>query len=284
MAYLKHDLASDIAERLRDAEAQADECWRALELRYYPSNLATWAVLSGGIKIVEREQAARGSNTPHFDAMLSNLSRLLAIAAKWVMCHGQPVADLDSRWTGELSTLVDQTLSLAKAYSSFEVCFQGFHKDRYAVDLSSPSLIRFSVPGSARDRQVSAYQKGRRPRDGRFAAQRAAQRPQTPRVVDAFGRALRASRPIGSLRFAYADPWDLWRELVPEYSGRVVALARRADTLSLGDYTLARVQCVLRRVNRDLCGARPLVFPVGPGARGVSARIRGHGSHRSRLD
>ena len=60
---------------LRDAEARADECWRALELRYYPSNLATWAVLSGGIKIVEREQAARGSNTPHFGAMLSNLGK-----------------------------------------------------------------------------------------------------------------------------------------------------------------------------------------------------------------
>ena len=152
MTYLKTDVPSDIAELLRDAEAQADECWRALELRYYPSNLATWALLCGGIKIVEREQAARGSDTDHFDAMLSNLSRLLAIAAKWVMGHGQPAADLVPRWTGELSALVDQTLSLAKAYNSFEVCFQGFHKGHYAVDLSSPSRIRFSVPGSERDR------------------------------------------------------------------------------------------------------------------------------------
>src|SRR2546430_11114423 len=55
-----------------------------------------------------------------------------------------------------------------------------------------------------------------------------------PRVVDAFDQVLRACRLTGSLCFEYADPWNLWRELVPEYRDRVIALARRADTLSLG--------------------------------------------------
>jgi hypothetical protein len=75
-----------------------------------------WAVLSGGIGEVEREQTARGSNTPHFDAMLANLSRLLAIALKWGIRHGQPVASpRDTRWTHELAAAVDQAISLATA-------------------------------------------------------------------------------------------------------------------------------------------------------------------------
>lgn len=110
-------------------------------------------------------------------------------------------------------------------YSHFEVCFQGFHKGRYAAAVLSPSLIRFSVPGHERDRQVSAYQKGLRPREGRFAGQRAAQRPQEPRVVEGFGQVLRTCRASGSLGFEYRDPWNLWRDLVPEYRDRVTALA-----------------------------------------------------------
>ena len=31
MAYLKKDAPADVVETLRDAEAQADECWRGLE-------------------------------------------------------------------------------------------------------------------------------------------------------------------------------------------------------------------------------------------------------------
>ena len=239
MAYLKSETPADTAEVLRQAEAQVDECWRALQIRHFPANLALWATLTGGIRVVEREQAAHGSNTPHFDAMLGNLGRLLATAVKWALRHGQLAADLNRHWTGELSAAVDQALALAKDYSHFEVCFQGFHKGRYAADVLSPSLIRFSVPGTQRDRQVSAYQKGLRPREGRFAGQRAAQQPQEPGVIEAFGQVLRTCRRSGPLGFEYGDPSDLWRELMPEYRDRVTALARRADTLSLGDYTLA---------------------------------------------
>ena len=143
--------------------------------------------------------------------MLANLGRLLAVAVKWATGHGQPPADAPRRWTGELSAAVDQALALAKDYGHFEVCFQGFHKGRYAADVLSPTLIRFSVPGSELDRQVSAYQKGLRPREGRFAGQRAAHRPQEPRMIQAFEHVIRTCRPSGSLAFEYGDPWDLWR-------------------------------------------------------------------------
>src|SRR5262245_43185006 len=73
MPYLKTEALPEVGEVLKRSEDQADECWRALGLRYYPSNVGIWGLLTGGIRIVEREHAARSSNTPHFDAMLNVL-------------------------------------------------------------------------------------------------------------------------------------------------------------------------------------------------------------------
>jgi hypothetical protein len=49
MPNLKAEAPSDVAKVLKEAEAQADDCWRALQIRYYPTNVAIWARLTGGI-------------------------------------------------------------------------------------------------------------------------------------------------------------------------------------------------------------------------------------------
>lgn len=238
MPTLKKDLPREHLDAVQALEARADECWRALDLLRHPSNVAVWALLTGGVARVERAHAVPGgSNTPHFDAMLGNLSRLLAIGVKLALRYGQP-GRLDRSWTHELSAAVDQGMPVATAYSHFEVCFQAFHKDRIAVDILSPASLRFTTPGGARNRQVSGYQKGHRPREGRFAGRRAEQQPQRPRVAEESERVLRGCLQTGTLSFSYSDPWDLWRAMLPEYRERVNALARRADTLSLGPYRL----------------------------------------------
>ena len=45
MPYVKSGAPPDVLDVVRKAEAQADDCWRALQIRYYPIDLATWAVL-----------------------------------------------------------------------------------------------------------------------------------------------------------------------------------------------------------------------------------------------
>ena len=238
MPKLKKDLQREQLDAVEALEARADECWRALDLFRQPSNGAVWALLTGGVARVEQAHAASGgSNTPHFDALLGNLSRLLAIGVKWALRHGQP-GRLDRTWTHELSAAVDQGMPVATAYSHFEVCFQAFHKDRIAIEILSPTSLRFTIPGGARSRQVSAYQKGHRPREGRFAGRRTEQQPQRARVAEASERVLQGCLQTGTLSFSYGDPWDLWRAMLPEYRERVNALARRADTLSLGPYRL----------------------------------------------
>ena len=57
MPQLKKDAPLDVLEISSKAEAQADDCRRALRILQNPSNVAIWALLTGGIGIVKREQA-----------------------------------------------------------------------------------------------------------------------------------------------------------------------------------------------------------------------------------
>ena len=138
--------------------------------------------------------------------MMIHVSRCLAIAVKWANRHGQAaVEQFDRRWSGELSRTSEEAMAVAKRYGHFEGCFQGFHKNLYAAEVLDDSLIRFTVRGSERDRQVSAHQKGLRPQKGKFGVQQPQPRPQTPRVQVAFEAVVRSCRPTGSLGFECGD-------------------------------------------------------------------------------
>lgn len=240
MAYLKKSAPDEVIKMLGRIEARADECWRSLLILEAPANLAVWALLTGAIQGVERERVAGASSaSTRPTVMLENLGRLLVIAIKWSINHAQPsAARLRTDFTRELEPAVGQALAVAEAYSHFEVCFQAFHKNLKAADLLAPDLVRFTAPGGARDRQVRAYLQGRRPRAGSYAPQQAEERPQTAHMRQAFDRVLADCLQTGTRSFAYGEPWALWRALLPEYQSQVRAVARRADSLSLGAYRL----------------------------------------------
>jgi len=236
---LKKDAPPQTVDAIQNIEQRADGCFTSLALLNLHSNVAVWALLVGGIEMIEREIAARGDNTAQLSATLQNVGRLTSIAMKWAIRHGKPPSTLATRrWTPGVAAQVEEGLSVAHHYSMFETCFPMWHKDRSLGQLLSPTLVRFAVPGTARSRQVSAYQKGWRPSQGLFKGERAQKPDQTPQMQKLFASVLEASRKTGMTRFKYQDPWSLWRELLPEYQARVAAIARRADTLSLGAYSL----------------------------------------------
>ena len=240
MAYLKKSAPDEVVKMLGRIEARADECWRSLLILEAPANLAVWALLTGAIQWLERERVAGPSSaSTRPTVMLENLGRLLVIAIKWSIDHAQPSeARLRTDLTRELEPAIGQALAVAEAYSHFEICFQAFHKNLMAADLLAPDLVRFTAPGGARDRQVRAYLQGRRPRTGNYTPQQTGERPQTPRMRQAFDRVLADCLQTGTRSFAYGEPWELWHVLLPEYQSQVKGLARRADSLSLGDYRL----------------------------------------------
>jgi len=240
MSYLKKDAPSELVEAVRNIEERADGCFSSLTILRTHANVALWALLVGGIKLVEQEIAARGDNTPHLDATLINISRFVPVAMKWSIEHGRRASKLATRrWTPSLVAKVDEALSRAHNYDVFLTCLPMWHKHRDAAELITSTLVRFTAPGGTRNRQVSAYQKGVRPKEGVYKGQRAKKQDQTPRTQELFQKVFEVCRKTGMLRFEYDDPWELWLELLPEYQARVAAIVRRSDALSLGNYTLS---------------------------------------------
>jgi len=240
MPCLKKDAPPELVEAVRQIEERADRCFEPLRLLTLPWNVAAWSMLVGGVNLVEQEIARRGDNTPDLDATLINVSRLIPIAVKWAVEHGRDASKLASkRWTASLATTVDEASAVAREYDSFLGCLPLWHKDRYAAELIAPTLVRFTAPGSTRNRQVSAYQKGLRPKAGIHKMERPKKPDQTPRVQELFAQVLRPARKTGLLRFEYNTAWQLWNELLPEYQARMNGIVRRADSLSLGNYTMS---------------------------------------------
>lgn len=237
-----------------------------------PANLAAWALLTEAVRIVEQEIKQSGDESPQLSAALRNLSLFVPIAINWALKDGMPVSqDADLRWTPQLEATATQALQVASQYSHFVVGFPMWHRDRYSAQLLSADLVRFTAPGSQRHRQVSAHLKGFRPKVGAFTAVRAV-RPNMPEVTEAlFTLSLQSALMTGYTSFKYQEPWTLWRELLPDHQGRVNAMSRRNDALSMGDYTLAEFKqfyaafLAICAGHEFLCFAwgKQGIFPIG---------------------
>jgi hypothetical protein len=239
MSCLKKDATPEMVAAVQSIENRADECYKPLTILQLPANDAIWALLAGGIQMIEQEVTDWSQDSPYLSAALQNVSRLVPIALKWAVRYGNPYSVKTAAfWSLELGAMVNQALAISSLYSHFETCFPMWHRSRYLGDLMSQSVVRFTALGGVRDRQMSAYQKGLRPNAGPFKAQRA-QRRETPLLTRAlFDLVLQGAFMTGYASFLYDDPWTLWRELLPEYQARVSAIGRRTETLSVGTYTL----------------------------------------------
>jgi len=120
----KEDAPPEVVEAIRQIEERADACWQSLSILDVHTNVAVWAMLVGGIRMVEQEIALRGDNTLDLFATLQNVSRMLAIAVKWSHKHCKPVSRLAAmRWSTSLSAKVEEVLDVAHQYNAFEGAF-----------------------------------------------------------------------------------------------------------------------------------------------------------------
>ena len=272
MPLFKNDASPEFIDSVQQIEERADQCFKTLLLLQRPSNIAIWSLLVGGIRRVEQQISEHGDNSQQLQSALINLSRSLPVAMKWSFDHGEKSSKLASRrWTSSLEATVEEAIPVAHRYTHFLNCFPLWHKNFYAAELVSPTVLRFTLPGSPRIRQVSAYQKGFRPDEGYYKGVRAEKLKQTPKVKALFGKVFQGCRKTGALRFTYSDPWDLWAALLPEYQDRVSAIVRRAESLSLGTFTLGEFKqfysalltvCAAHEYLCFLWGHRHRVYPL----------------------
>lgn len=240
MPVIKSAASPEVVEAIQKIEDRADKCYEPLALLDLHPSVAIWALLVRGIGMIEAEIEQRGDNSHELDATFINVSRFTPIAMNWAAKHGNVSAPaLPRKWTVDLAITATQSLDIATRYAHFITCFPMWHKDRYLADLVSPELVRFTAPGTVRNRQVSAHLKGLRPKTGRFQMHRTPKPATTPEINKAlFQIAFDGARRTGPFSFEYADPKILWTELLPEYQARASGIARRSDDLLLGNYTL----------------------------------------------
>jgi hypothetical protein len=259
MPYLKKDAPLELVESVRQIEERADACAAELALFKTHSNLALWALLVGGIRRAEQAMEVYGANSPDFDHVLINTSRGIPIAMKWVNKSAKPASRLAQRhWTSTLAAKTDEAFFIADQYNGFLSCLPMWHRNRYLAELRSSTLVRLTASGSSRERQVSAHLKGLRPTTGPWKGLRGTTMEVAPRVQQHFASVLEKCRKTGSLRFECDDPWGLWSELPPQYQARVNDITRRADSLSLGSYTLGQFKCFYAGL-LTICAAHDLL-------------------------
>lgn len=270
MRYLKRDAPAEIRATVQAIEDRADECYQHLSIIRTFSRTAIWAILTGGIRLVEREIAARGDNSRRLDAALINLSRLLPTAIKWVSKHGLTACSLVNlrHWHSDLAGSVDQAIQAAHNYDSFLTCYPMWHKNCYAVEVLSENHIRFIGTASSRERQVSAYQKGFRPTAGRFKGVPGKKVKRTYVIDHLFEAAIESCRRKGPRAFEYRDLYDLWFALLPEYHARVDEVTRRPDTLCLGAYSLREFKGFYAAF-LSVCAAHEFLCPLWESKHGV---------------
>lgn len=255
MPYLKTDAPPEVIDAIQKIESRADACASGLALSAIHSNVASWALLVGGVRLVEHAAACYGTGSLHFDGSLISIGRFVSIALKWICdCGKKPSKLARRRWTDALSAKTEEALAVASGYSTFLGCFPLWHDNRYMAELISPEFVRFTALGPPRQRQVSAHIKGFRPTTGAWKAQRAVKAQQTPQVQEHSESTLGKCHRTGATRFECPDPWDLWLILFPEYQPRVAGITRRPDSLSLGTYTLGQFKQFYAAV-LTVCGA-----------------------------
>jgi hypothetical protein len=83
---------------------------------------------------------------------------------------GQPATGRSSPWTQSLGNLARNDLRVVQHYDAFQCSYPMWYRNRVHAEQLDNSAVRFTVDGSPRDRQVSAFHKGHRPSQGIFKA------------------------------------------------------------------------------------------------------------------
>ena len=228
----------DVIAAVQKIEDAADQCFRPLALLRLPANVAIWSLLTS--LIVELTEPHLNAPTNHeFTNSIFNASLAIGTAINWVSNHGRPSSRLvNPRWTPATRQAALKAFLEAHHYGPFRNCLPMWHKHRYAVTVVNPGLAIFEMHGEGvRDRQVSAYLKGHRPRTESNATWGGIL--QNPETSALFENVLNNATKRKNASFSYGEPLKLWNGLLPHYQDRVSKIVRRSPTLELGGYTLS---------------------------------------------
>jgi hypothetical protein len=238
---LKSEASSAVVEAIQAIEDAADRGYRNLGLFAYPSDLASWALLSRIILQVEQTILERGYRSQTQNAVMYNLARGGAQALMWVADLGASARAAKSSFSFEttLFAAAEQALWTAVGYESFTTTFPLWHKGSVGAEVVRPNVVRFSGEDRC-SRRVRAYLQGLRPKRDREAPTEIgdALEPVVKEKIANIAKNASGDR----FSFAYGCPTLLYRQLQDRYYELSERLFRHEDSLLLGTYTLGDIR------------------------------------------
>ena len=245
MGVIKSLSSSQVVDRIKALEDQADLCYEQLELIQRNAwNVGSWASLVKAADYVETVIPHQAYGGKTHQIVLLNLSRIAAIMCMWCREHGElktaPVSRF--RWTRARQMAASSAFGVAAHYFPFCANFPAWHRYLFSADLFEPDGVTFLSLDGPEGRRVSAYQKGLGP----ISATRAAPIPSVPRPPEMEGLILEVMGTVrsGGLEINYPRPQRLLRYLNDTYQDRFAAAFRRYEGIAVGQYSLREFRMV----------------------------------------
>jgi hypothetical protein len=221
-------------------EKRADVCVEHLSLAATTCHIAVWTVLSATVAMIEDQYARVGPDSAEFRAAMINLGRFCPMVIRWLKvkseCHAP--SDWVAAWEPSLGALATSDLTTVQNYDAFQCSYPMWYRDRAHAEILDGNAVRFTVDGTGRDRQVSAYHKGLRPSQGMFKAIPGHRIEPSVGILRRYQRILAEASVTDRYGFSYEHSYELARRTHKKYTQRLDAIVRRSDRTDLGGYTL----------------------------------------------
>jgi hypothetical protein len=238
---LRRDLTGAEFERIRSIELRADLRVLHFRLLASPCHLAVWTVLASTVQVIEENYARFGPDSSQFSGTMLNLARYGAMLVRWL--KAETVSEVPPNWVPAWDPVLGRRAEIdirtVLNYDAFQCSYPMWHSDRVHGEVINDNLVRFTVDGGVRERQVSAYHKGMRPQQGVFKAVPGRRMEPSVGALRRYQRVLDGARGTDPFGFEYEHPFELARRTKNNYDERLTAILRRSESIELGGYTLA---------------------------------------------
>jgi len=237
---LHRDTPAEQIEQIVEMERRADRCIDHLRLNALPTEQAVWVLLTAVISQIESNYLRFGPDTAAFRAAMINLARYAPMIVRALAnpLPEQVNATLQQLWDPSLGMLANADINTMAHYDAFQNNYPMWFRNRTHAEIREGDIVRFTVDGSGRYREVSAYQKGLRPLNGRFQAAPSQRVEPTEAILRRYRRLLTEATVTSDYGFSYEHSYELARRTYNKYAQRLEGMMRRSDSVSLGPYTL----------------------------------------------
>jgi hypothetical protein len=159
---LRSDASPQVLTIVKQFEERCEQWADKLTLVRFTRDVAVWGVLTEIIDLIEQQVKQFGHGSRQQREAMINLGRAGARLLGEMEAMKFVSGDSWLRWTQELRETTQEAILTTHNCEAFVGSFVTWHHNRRAVEILSPTRLRFSIPPHMIERRIQAYQQGRR--------------------------------------------------------------------------------------------------------------------------